>query len=258
VKAAAPVRAIAAASALLAALPLQAKDLAFVACPIVRDTRLVPCWLTEYGGETYYLGIQTDVSAEFNPPSLGHRILVEGKPAPEKPRICGGIVLESPVVSIMNDIADDCRTQLPSDDRYQLPFEPPRPPGPSKGRLAYDYGPPPPPPKPPFVAKAFTVPYDFDGLVGFKTPRFLTPIYEYANNVSAARIEIVGYRAAVKLTDGQTLQERPMIARRRAEQVAELLRGAGLGSVKYDVRWEETPAVGGPDLRRVVVTVVPR
>ncbi len=244
--------------AALATTPAFAQDLAFVACPIVRDTRLVPCWLTEYQGETYYLGIQTDVSAEFNPPSLGHRILVEGRPNPDKPRICGGIVIESPVVSIINERADDCRTQLPSDDRYQLPFEPPRPPGPSKGRLAYDYGPPPAPPKPPFTAKTFTVPYDFDGLVGFKTPRFLTPIYDYANDIGATRIEITGYRAAVKLSDGTTLTEQPALARRRAEQVVELLRGAGLTSPRYEVHWKDAAETGGPDRRRVVVTVAPR
>ena len=44
----------------------------FVSCPIVRDTKTVPCWLAEYDGELYYLGIQTDVSAEFHPPYLGH------------------------------------------------------------------------------------------------------------------------------------------------------------------------------------------
>jgi hypothetical protein len=35
----------------------------FVACPIVRDTASVPCWLAEYEGELYFLTLQTDVSA---------------------------------------------------------------------------------------------------------------------------------------------------------------------------------------------------
>ena len=35
----------------------------FVSCPIVRDTSSVPCWLTEYQGELYFLTIQSDVSA---------------------------------------------------------------------------------------------------------------------------------------------------------------------------------------------------
>ena len=35
----------------------------FVACPMVRDTQTVPCFLAEYDGETYYLGIQQDITA---------------------------------------------------------------------------------------------------------------------------------------------------------------------------------------------------
>jgi hypothetical protein len=49
----------------------------FVSCPIVQDTPTVPCWLSEYEGEQYYLGIQTDISADFDPPYLGHQVLVE-------------------------------------------------------------------------------------------------------------------------------------------------------------------------------------
>ena len=48
----------------------------FVACPIVRDTATVPCWLAEYDGELYFLTLQSDVSAPVNPPWLGHRVLV--------------------------------------------------------------------------------------------------------------------------------------------------------------------------------------
>ena len=48
----------------------------------------VPCWLSEYEGEQYYLGIQTDISADFDPPYLGHQALVEGMVSDE-PRIYG-------------------------------------------------------------------------------------------------------------------------------------------------------------------------
>jgi hypothetical protein len=54
----------------------------FVACPIVRDTASVPCWLAEYQGELYFLTLQTDVSSPVTPPWLGHRVLVEGTAAP--------------------------------------------------------------------------------------------------------------------------------------------------------------------------------
>jgi hypothetical protein len=163
-------------------------------------------------------------------------------------------------VSIINERADDCRTMLPSDDRYQLPFEPPRPPGPSKGRLAYDSGPPPAPPAPPRAgeARTFVVPYDFDGTVGFKTPRFLTPILDFARATNAARIEITGHRGAVRLTDGTTLSEGEALARRRAEQVGQLLQGAGLTGASYDIKWKQEAELGGPKTRRVEVTVRPR
>jgi hypothetical protein len=57
----------------------------FRACPIVRDTSTVPCWLSEHEGELYYLGIQTDISADFHPPYLGHKVVVEGRIS-EQPR----------------------------------------------------------------------------------------------------------------------------------------------------------------------------
>jgi hypothetical protein len=102
------------------------------------------------------------------------------------------------------------------------------------------------------------VPYDFDGTVGFKTPRFLTPILEFAQESKAARIEITGYRGAVRLTDGTTLTEGEALARRRAEQVGQLLQGAGLTDATYDVKWKQEAELGGPQTRRVEVTVRPR
>ena len=50
----------------------------FVTCPVVRDTRTLPCWLAEYNGEMYFLGMQGGVAQEFYPPQLGHEVLVEG------------------------------------------------------------------------------------------------------------------------------------------------------------------------------------
>jgi hypothetical protein len=64
----------------------------------------------------------------------------------------------------------------------------------------------------------------------------------------------------VLLSNGSTLVEKPTIARRRAEQVAELLRGAGLSNVEYRVRWQdEAGAADGDDaaLRRVTVELDP-
>jgi hypothetical protein len=153
----------------------------FVSCPIVRDTASVPCWLSEYDGELYYLTIQSDVTSPVTPPWLGHRVLVEGTVSAE-PRICGGIVLKPVHLSVMPEADASCNTMLPAEERYNLTFEPPRPPGPSKGRLAFDNAPPPARPAPAAQpsTKEFVVPYDFDALIGFNHARVLTDVLEFA------------------------------------------------------------------------------
>lgn len=233
----------------------------FVSCPIVRDTASVPCWLAEYEGELYYLTIQSDVTSPVTPPWLGHRVLVEGSVSNE-PRICGGVVLKPVHLSVLPERDASCNTMLPAEDRYNLTFEPPRPPGPSKGRLAFDTRPASPPastPAPPPSVREFVVPYDFDGMVGFNHAGRLTEMLNFAQSVNAREVEIVGYRGAVRLSNGQALQEDAAIARRRAEQVATLLKGAGLEGPAYTVSWrdEADKATGRDDylLRRVVVTV---
>jgi hypothetical protein len=216
----------------------------FVACPMLRDTASVPCWLAEYEGETYFLTLQTDVTSPVTPPWLGHRVLVEGTVAAGRDPICGGIVLEPLVLSVLPELDASCKTMLPAEERYDLTFEPPRPPGPSAGRLAFaptasDAPRPAARPDPP---REFTLRYDFDGLVIFRHAADLTAILEAAKTYRTRRVAITAHRGAVLLSDGTTLTERSDIARRRAEQIATLLQGAGLTDVRYDVRWEDAPA----------------
>jgi hypothetical protein len=248
----------------LAAAPLAAEDLPadrrnFVACPIVRDTASVPCWLAEYDGEVYFLTLQTDVSAPVTPPWLGHRVLVEGTAARDRPRICGGVVLEPVVLSVLPELDASCDTAvLPAEERYNLTFEPPRPPGPSAGRLAFAGAAAPPPAEPP---RTFALRYDFDGLIVFRHAGDLTAIFDAARARNARSVAITGHRGSVLLSNGTALVEQPAIARRRAEQVAELLRGAGLVDVDYRVRWhDEAGESDGDDdaaLRRATVELAP-
>jgi len=232
----------------------------FVSCPIVRDTASVPCWLAEYDGELYFLTVQSDVTSPVTPPWLGHRVLVEGTVSAE-PRICGGIVLKPVHLSVMPEADASCNTMLPAEERYNLTFEPPRPPGPSKGRLAFDNAPARPQPSQSAVpaAKQFVVPYDFDALVGFNHARVLTEILEFARTVNAREIEIVGYRGAARLSNARVLSEDADIGKRRAEQLALLLQGANLKAPSYKVTWqdESAKATGVDDyaIRRAVVTV---
>jgi hypothetical protein len=233
----------------------------FVSCPIVRDTSSVPCWLAEYGGELYFLTLQSDVSAPVTPPWLGHQVLVEGTVSTE-PRICGGIVLKPVHLSVLPERDSSCTTILPAEERYNLTFEPPRPPGPSGGRLAFDQGPPAGPrPEVRAATREFIVSYAFDGLVAFNHSGLLGEVLRFAQTIKARSIEIVGHRGAVRLSNGQTMVEAPSIARRRAEQVASLLRGANLTAPEYTVRWEDqsSEADGIDDhlMRRTVITVHP-
>src|SRR5262245_16608876 len=95
--------------ATLIASSLIAADLApgtrrsFVTCPVVRDTKTVPCFLAQYEGETYFLAIQQDIGAEVYPPQLLHEVLVEGTVAPG-PRVCGGIPLKPVSLSVMPEV----------------------------------------------------------------------------------------------------------------------------------------------------------
>lgn len=247
-----------------AAVPLAADEphRNFVSCPIIRDTASVPCWLAEYEGELYFLTLQSDVTSPVTPPWLGHRVLVEGTVSRE-PRICGGVVLKPVHVSVLPERDASCATMLPAEERYNLTFEPPRPPGPSKGRLAFDPGPAAAPaPAATTATREFVIPYDFDALVGFSHARRLTEILDFARASNAREIEIVGYRGAARLSKGQTMVEDAAIGKQRAEQVAMLLQGANLKAPSYTVRWHDEPAraTGVDDYltRRVVVTVHPR
>ena len=103
----------------------------------MRDTSTVPCWLAEHKGELYFLTLQTDVSAPVNPPQLGHQVLVEGVVSDE-PRICGGIVAQAGRAVGAARARQLLQHVLPAEERYNLTFEPPRPPGPAAGRLAFD------------------------------------------------------------------------------------------------------------------------
>lgn len=237
------------------ALAAEEQRLAFVACPIAQDTPSVPCWLTQYRGETYYMGIQSDVSAPFNPPSLGHKVLVEGTATDRQ--VCGATVIDPITISIMPELSPECGEMRMAREGVDLGFEPPRPPGPSKGRLAYDYPAPPAPPQPPYAARSFVIHYAFEGMVNFQTPQVMTPALEYAQLTGARRIEISGYRGETRLSDGSLLTEHAGIARERAEEIARMFRGAGLTDVEFAISAHGEAVEGGPGNRKVEIRIVP-
>jgi hypothetical protein len=207
----------------------------FVSCPIVQDTRTVPCWLSEHEGQLYYLGIQTDISSEFHPPYLGHKVLVEGTVSDE-PRICGGIVLKPVRVSPLPELDASCSQILTAVDQFTVPFAP-RPPGPSGGRLAFQAPPAPPVQvKPPFEAKEFTLSYDFDMPVMGRHATVLSQILDYATRVAATRVRISARRGATLLSSGAVLTEGPAIADARAREIVDLLKRAGLTTPAFEIK----------------------
>ena len=231
----------------------------FVACPIVRDTKTVPCFLAEYNGETYFLGIQQDIGAEFYPPQLNHEVLVEGTVA-GGPRVCGGIPLKPLVISVVRELNRACNTILPAEEGIDAPPGY-RGAGPSTKRPA---GPPPTPVAyaPPFGPRDFQVTYDFDSdFLTIRSSRVLNEVVRFATASKAARVEIEGYRAATLLSDGRTLTEGQQIGETRAQKVAEILRGFGLPASTESVAWktDAEPANGttDPANRRVKITVKP-
>jgi outer membrane protein OmpA-like peptidoglycan-associated protein len=231
----------------------------FVACPVVRDTKTVPCFLAEYQGETYFLGIQQDITADFYPPQLLHEVLVEGTIA-GGPRVCGGIPLKSLHVSPLPELNRACNTILPAEPGIDAPPAK-RPAGPSTRQAPVSIAMvAPKKPEPPFLEREFVIQYDFDSDFLFaRNTRQLTDIAEYARVSKAQTIEVTGYRGSTLLSKGQVLIEKSDVSRLRAERVAEVLKG--LGTPPSAVRWisEAAAANGATDYesRRVAVRVVP-
>ena len=104
----------------LAALAAGQHSRSFVACPIVRDTKTVPCFLAEYEGETYFLGIQQDITSDFHPPQFKHEVLVEGH-GRAGPRVCGGIPLKPLSISVLKEVNLACNTLLPAEPGIDAP-----------------------------------------------------------------------------------------------------------------------------------------
>jgi hypothetical protein len=196
------------------------RNLNFVACPIVRDTRTVPCFLAEYKGETYFLGIQQDIGADFYPPQLLHQALIEGTVAPG-PQVCGGIPLKPVHVSVMADVDRSCNTILPAEPGIDAPPAK-RPAGPATRQApVLTAAVPPKKPEPPFLERDFAILYDFDSDFLFaRNTRQLNDIAEYARVSKAQKIEITGYRGSTLLSEGNVLTEKTAVAQLRAERVA--------------------------------------
>jgi len=248
---------------LLLAQTAAAQQLSFVTCPIVRDTKTVPCFLAEYQGETYYLAVQQDISADQYPPQLLHDVLVEGT-IDKGPRVCGGIPLKPVKLSVLPEMNQACNTILPAEPGIDAPPTH-RPAGPSTRQPGATPAPPPAAPArptPPFNERDWKVLYDFDSAFLFsRDTRAVNQAADYAVASKAKRIEIVAHRGATLLSNGKVLVESENVASQRAERVATLMKGLGADPASVNVRIVSAPpqpdGKADPESRAVSIRVSP-
>jgi outer membrane protein OmpA-like peptidoglycan-associated protein len=222
----------------------------FVACPIVRDTKTLPCWLAEYEGELYFLGLQGGSASEFYPPQLNHEVLVEGA-VTNDPRVCGGIPLKPVRISVITELNRACNTLLPAEDGMEAPAATAR-----RGDEAMRK------PGSDVTQRDFTVPFDFDSdYLTLHTTRIVGEAARVAKVLKAAKIEAQGYRATTWLSNAKKFTETQTIAEKRAKKVGEILVGLGLPAAAVSVLWKSEPepcdGVTDPDKRRVTIKIVP-
>jgi len=231
-----------------------AQERNFVACPIVRDTKTVPCYLAEYEGKLYFLGIQQDITASFHPPQLKHEVLVEGRVA-DGPLVCGGIPLQPLSISVIKEVNPACNTLLPAEPGIEAPPAA-RGAGPASRPLTLSA----PPAESLTGRQEFTILYEFNNdYVEFASIATVRKAADYAAKIQASAVNVMGYRATTLLSNGQRLVERPDLAEKRAQAIGTLLRGSGVTGVKVDWKKEAEPGDGktDPSRRRVTITVIP-
>lgn len=224
---------------------LAAQQRNFVTCPIVRDTKTVPCFLAVYEGETYYLVVQQDISADLYPPQLLHEVLVEGTVAPG-PRVCGGIPLKPVKLSVLPELNLSCNTILPAEPGIEAPPTR-RPAGPSTRQAPVSVARPAPERlTPPYLEREWKIFYDFDSDFLFsRDTRMVSQAAELAIAAKAKTVKVTAQRGATLLSNGRILTESATIAAQRAEKVVDMLRGLGTGAESVTV--QIVPGVPKPD-----------
>jgi hypothetical protein len=249
----------------------------FVACPIARDTGpdTDMCFYTEHDGNRYALANPSD----WGVPQLKHRVLVEGRVSAGLP-FCGAIAIEGRA-SVMREIDESCTEIAPFDNVVK---------GVAGGvfnsgspqqrafaedlarRVALDPSlsvepaildpPPAPAPVPPFEPRTLVIIYPFDSDRGSGPDmRKLQDLAQFVRVAKARGLQVTGYCAISRLSDGSELAEAPGIAQARAVKIAGILNALGVDSKVTHVRWEVRPIAGTGDgdwrNRKVEVTVNP-
>ncbi len=237
---------------LAAAVAFAQQQRSFIACPIVRDTKTVPCFLAEYEGETYFLGIQQDITSAFHPPQLKHEVLVEGTVA-DGPRVCGGIPLKPVAISVMKEVNLNCNSLLPAEPGIEAPAAA-RGAGPSSRRPEES-------PRETYSGShEFTILFQFnDDTADFAAIGVVNDAAAYAKRINAASVKISGFRAATLLSDGNRLMEKAGLAQNRATSIKTLFEGLGVKRINVEWKDDAETSDGKTDAsrRRVTILVTP-
>jgi outer membrane protein OmpA-like peptidoglycan-associated protein len=257
--------------------PPAGTPVSFLACPIARDTGPDTdlCFYAEHDGNRYALVNPPD----WGVPQLKHRVLVEGRVSGGS-LFCGAIAIEGRA-SVMREIDDSCAEIAPFDNIVKGVAGGVFNSGsPQQRAFAEDLArrasldpslsvepaildpPPAPAPVAPFDPRALVITYPFDSDRGpGPDMRKLQDLAEFARVAKARNVQVSGYCAVSRLSDGSELAETPAIARSRAVKIAGILNGLGVDSKVTHVRWEARPIAGTGDgdwrNRKVEVTVTP-
>jgi hypothetical protein len=202
----------------------------FIACPILRDTKTVPCWLAEYEGEIYYLGVQPDAGGSASAPQQAHEVLVEGTVKPG-PKVCGGIPLSPVTISVLPELNRGCNTVLSAKDEIEAP-----------------------PAEKPQLELSAEAPFALD--FEFDSDRISAQGMRVIERVAAAhptRVEVTVSRGSVLLSDGRTLTETEATLSRRANKIAAALAALGMPASSVSVQVEPAPSTA----RRALISVTP-
>jgi len=255
----------------------QDREVSFIACPIARDAGPDAdlCFVAEYQGKLIALVNPPD----WGNPQLLHRVLIEGVMENE-PGTCGALKFDGRA-SVLTEVSRECDDVLPYDRSFKgvaggvfnngsaaergyaqaLAARVARDPAASIEPAIID---PPPmrPPMPPFGPRQLVITYPFDSTRGSGPDMVkLRELAEYSRISKATHVEIVGYRAVSRLSDGSTMTEQPELAQLRAQKIAHIMIRLGVDARTVSVRWRDEAVAGSTHAdwrnRKVEVTVTP-
>jgi len=259
-------------SSLGAATPKTNDYVAFVTCPLLRDTPELPCWMARYNGTLYYLGVQEGRSHlnTWYQPQMKHKMLVQGVVS-NRPTVCGGVPLDHMFVSDLPEVSPECDTKMLPTQGFVSPKG--RPLGPDPGPVGGEQvlrGPAGGAPE--LYTKddiAQRRPLHFDIHYNFNSDFLIFPqehnraiqLKEYVQAIGARQIRMTAHRASALLTGGKVIVEDATIPASRRDNIITVLKAIGVPGeiITSEVLATPEPAKGPGDqlAQRVDIEVVP-